>query len=677
MKNIRKILFITQSNIGDIILTIPALCAVHKKYNASKIHIMTSPACVEVFCDFPYVEKTIAYNKFLALRKKIELIRKLRKERYDIIVDFRNSIIPYLAGAKHIVGLLDRVDGNRKHKKDVFLAKLKKLKLDSASVRGDFFISSINQNNVEKIFSTFDRQKPVVVIAAGSKSGLKIMPLEKYSYIVKYLIDNMNANIILVGDEGDKEINTKIKNENPQAIDLTGKTNLQELTCIIKRSNLLITNDSAPLHIGSIVNAKIIAIFGPTSPVQYGPSSDCSFVFQRSFPCVPCKKARCKYNIHYCTACIGEDKVATVAQQLLRNEKIIFKQDAKRFFVARTDRIGDVILSTPVIATLKNIFPNSYISMAVSTYTKDIVDGNRELDEIMVYDKKTKEKGIIGNICFALKMKKRKFDVAIILHPTTRMHLVAFLAGIPKRIGYNRKMSFLLTDKIQHTKHLGEKHESEYNFDLLKPLGIPADGSDIFMPIKKSSDDRIDEIFRKFNIKDEAIVVINPTASCKSKMWPKEYFTQFIWKLFNNYKDKNCGLKIFLISEKADSEEVKYINKNFHDGLINLTGKLSISELASLLKRCSLFVTNDSGPMHIAASFKVPTIAIFGRNNPGLSVRRWKPLNPKCYIFHKDVGCTKCFAHMCKNGFKCLSSISIDEVYKIANDMLAQIPSKT
>ena len=103
---------------------------------------------------------------------------------------------------------------------------------------------------------------------------------------------------------------------------------------------------------------------------------------------------------------------------------------------------------------------------------------------------------------------------------------------------------------------------------------------------------------------------------------------------------------------------------------VSLAGGVSLSQLASLLKRATLLISNDSGPVHIASALEVPVIAIFGRNQPGLSPKRWGPIGRKDKVLHKDIGCIECLAHNCKNTFACLKAITIEDALSCARDIL-------
>ena len=369
---------------------------------------------------------------------------------------------------------------------------------------------------------------------------------------------------------------------------------------------------------------------------------------------------------------IKAEAVLRRAREILNEEQpahhppmAMHRGNFKRILIVRTDRIGDVLLSTPVIKALRDSYPNAYIAAMVSPYAKDIVDGNPYLDEVIIYDKDGKHKSWRRSLKFAQNLKKKKFDLTFLLHPTNRAHLVAFFAGIPRRIGYDRNFRFLLTDRIKHTKQLGQKHEVEYAFDLVRCLGIETKDKILFMPIKPESERWAEELFKREGIKaSDRLLALHPAASCPSKVWPNERFAQVADKLVQQY-----GFKVLVISGPKDLALAERVIKHMHKPAINLSGKTSVSQLASVLKRCNLFISNDSGPVHIAAAVGTPVISIFGRNQAGLSPARWGPIGKKDKILHKEVGCIECLAHNCIKEFACLKAITVDDVVKAVESM--------
>jgi lipopolysaccharide heptosyltransferase II len=296
--------------------------------------------------------------------------------------------------------------------------------------------------------------------------------------------------------------------------------------------------------------------------------------------------------------------------------------------------------------------------MMVSPYAKDIVEGNPYIDDVIIYDKDGRHKSWVRSMGFARNLKKKKFDLSLILHPTNRVHLVTFFAGITRRIGYDRKLGFLLTDRIKHTKQLGVKHELEYNLDLVRYLGIQPQEKALFMPLSGISEKWAEEFFAQEGIREgDKLLAIHPGASCPSKVWPNERFAQVADKLIDKY-----GFKVLVIAGPKDISIAQNLIKNMRHPALNLAGKTSLSQLASILKRCRLFLSNDSGPVHVSCAVGTPVISIFGRNQLGLSPRRWGPVGSKDKILHKEIGCIECLAHNCIKEFACLKAVTVDDV---------------
>jgi heptosyltransferase-2 len=340
----------------------------------------------------------------------------------------------------------------------------------------------------------------------------------------------------------------------------------------------------------------------------------------------------------------------------------------KKILIARLDRIGDVVLSTPVIKALRDAYPDSHIAMMVRPYAREIVEGNPYLNEVIIYDKDREHKGITGNYKFIQELKSKKFDTAIILHPTNRTHMLLALAGIPNRIGYDKKAGFLLTKRIPHTKQFGMKHEIDYSLDILRYIGIEPSARELYMPINSISERKIEVMLKENGIKDsDTIIAVNPSASCISKRWNVEKFARVANGLAEKY-----GARIVVISAEADKSIGDKLAALVTAGCINLSGETGIGDLASLLKRARLFISNDSGPVHIGCAVGVSVIAIFGRSDRGLSPERWGPSGKDDLVLHKSAGCEICYAHNCKEAFKCLDSITPEEVLGAAEKILGK-----
>ncbi len=318
---VKRILFISLSNIGDIVLTTPAMRVLSESFPDARMDIMVGPNGAELFKRHPAIFKVIEYDKHIPLRDKRGLIRKLRKVKYDLIVDIRNSLFPFLLGAKYRTSPIQVPPKTIKHKKQQHMWKLSSLGigLDMADAPFYLHISPEDNDYIEKIMRDFDRDKPIVAISPGAKSEIKKWPKENYAELTGKLTKELDAQIIMVGDDMDssliKEIAISVERD---IADLSGRTTLCQLVSLLGRCDLLITNDSAPLHMAGAVETKVLAIFGPTDPGSYGPTGGDDRVVRKRLHCSPCGKAQCEFN-HECMREIRVSDVFSVAKEMLKS----------------------------------------------------------------------------------------------------------------------------------------------------------------------------------------------------------------------------------------------------------------------------------------------------------------------------------------------------------------------
>lgn len=687
---VNKILFITLSNIGDCILSLPALDYLREKFPGSQLTVMASERSRAIFEKNPKVDKLVIYNRHAGLKGQFSLFCRLKKEKFKLVIDLRHSLFGLLLPVQYKILPLLAIPHKIRHMKDRHLYQA--IRLSAGQLIGreysgsrDFLsIQPQDEAYINRLLkeSGVSSQDKIIVIASGAKSQLKRWPADKFAELIPLLADEFGVKVVLVGDKEDLSLNQYIvEHAKYPLIDLSAKTSIAQLAYLLKKAKALITNDSAVLHLASYLDLPVVAIFGPTDEEKYGPWSAIKAIVKKEIFCRPCLKAQCRFGHLKCMHLIRIEDVLGAVKNILTvpgqargcapGQSSLVWHPFRRILIVRTDRIGDVLLSTPVIKALRKNYPQAYIAMMVCAYARDIVEGNNYLDEVIIYDKDGKHKSCWSSFKFSLNLKKKKFDLALILHPTNRVHLVTFFAGIPKRIGYDRKLGFLLTDRMKHTKQFGAKHELEYNLDFLKYLCIEWQDQDKepFMPIRPESEKYIEELFKQEGIKEsDRLLAIHPAASCPSKVWPNERFAAVADRLVEKY-----GFKTLLVAGPKDIGITKSLLAKMQAPAVNLAGKTSVSQLASALKRCQLFISNDSGPVHIASALGVAVIAIFGRNQSGLSPRRWGPQGKNSRLIHKEIGCIECLAHNCRREFACLKAITVEDVLKAAESLLANI----
>lgn len=347
----------------------------------------------------------------------------------------------------------------------------------------------------------------------------------------------------------------------------------------------------------------------------------------------------------------------------------INKNKIHKILVIRTDKIGRVgssaryyglgeaLLNMPAIRALKQNF-NSRIIAIVNPVVKELLIDSPEIDKIIPFDEEKWNKSIFARLNLLWQIRKSRFDLAIIFNSTKRFHILTYLAGIPLRLGYDRKWGFLLTHKIEDKKSQGQKHEVEYNLDLIRSISADTDDKHISIKLRKEDTQFVQDSLLKYTITDKDLVIaIHPHSSNLAKTWPKENFASIADELHSRF-----AAKIAIIGAAQERSSVINLISLTKYPPINLSGKLTLKQLAAFFKRCALLISNDSGPVHIAAACGTPTVVIFGRNIPGVSPRRWGPWGNRHIVLHKDPGCNPCLDRNCPYDFKCLTSITPEEV---------------
>jgi heptosyltransferase II len=710
-----KILIITLSNIGDVILTLPAMDILRRDFPAAEFMVLTGAKAAGIFKHDPKVH-LVVYDKHSSVIEQFKLTRFLRRKNYDLLVDFRHTGFPLFLRSRVKTSLFTKIPPNILHKKAQHLFWLKTVHDFSKEAAAEsIFIRPEDREYIELVLGRSAPGQKLVVISPGAANEWKRWTKREFAEVADQLIDEFRVKVVLVGGADDRPVVQDIAGlMRNHPLDLSGKTSLKQLAALLQKASLVVSCDSGVMHMASYLNVPVLAIFGPTDPNKYGPWSEKSLVVRNNdVECSPCEKSGCSEK-HECMELIEAEQVfkairdnfseiknievpATEAARagaakppkifcafadflrfsgiidILRRHKTARKDAAggkKRVLVVRTDRIGDVLLTTPVFRALRENFPDSPLAVMVSPAAREIVEGNPYLDEVIIYDKDDKDKGWWGFHKFVWRLRKRHFDLALVLHTKKRTNLLCFLAGIKERVGYyDNKFGFLLTTKIPDLRKEGKKHETEYCLDVLRLVGIEAKDSNLFMPLKPEAERWADGFLlqNKVERKDQ-LIAINPGASCQSKRWPPGRFAILADKLAEKY-----SAKIAVISGTADLAIAQQVLSKIRHPVIDLSGKTSISQLASFLKRCNLFISNDSGPVHLSCAVGTPVVAIFGRNESGLSPTRWGPVGKKNIVLHKDVGCPVCLAHNCRKGFACLLAITEEEVLAAAEKLLKAI----
>lgn len=331
------------------------------------------------------------------------------------------------------------------------------------------------------------------------------------------------------------------------------------------------------------------------------------------------------------------------------------------YIIYQTAFIGDIILSTSIVRTIRENCADSKIIFITTPAGKNLLQNNPSIDEIIVYDKRSADKGIAGIIRITRRLReiiKSEESVYISPHRFIRASVIGFLSGSPVRVGFtDSTLSFLYNHTVNYEYGI---HEIERNFRLLQKVpGINIENVFAANPeLFPSHDDftKVKEILGDAFHAGETVISIAPGSVWKTKRWPEESYVKLVELL------QQEGVKIALI---GGVEDRGLCDRICRDDCLNLAGELSFLESTALIGLTKAIVTNDSAPLHIASAMNVPAIAIFGATTSDFG---FGPLSENSVILERrDLECRPCGRHggmECRKGhFECMNKILPETVF--------------
>ncbi|MEW5895964.1 MAG: glycosyltransferase family 9 protein [Candidatus Omnitrophota bacterium] len=310
----------------------------------------------------------------------------------------------------------------------------------------------------------------------------------------------------------------------------------------------------------------------------------------------------------------------------------------KTIAVFRTDRIGEVLLSTVAVDILRKAYPASSIIFFTSKYSAALLHNRKDINEVIPLDIFQRRHWVGDALRLARMLKSRRCGMSIVLNPSKTVHLACFFARVRRRCGFDRKWGSLLTDRVNDCRNDGKQHEVEYTKEFFRALGIPA--ADEVRPslvvankMKELVRLRLQE--RGVDLRKQ-LVIVHPCASNPLKCWPRQKYIELSRQL------GSLSVQLVLIGEQKEYDELADMVCECGCHVLNGAGLFDLEELAAVINISDLFIGNDSGPMHMAAALGVPVIAIFSKKATGSNPLRWRPWGEGHAIFHELYGEKPC-----------------------------------
>jgi ADP-heptose:LPS heptosyltransferase len=336
----------------------------------------------------------------------------------------------------------------------------------------------------------------------------------------------------------------------------------------------------------------------------------------------------------------------------------------KNLLIVRTDRIGDVVLTLPLAALMKKKHPGCKVSFLIREYTLPLLQGNPFIDDILLLDM---DKSGKGKSAVLKAIRKKKFDSCVIVSPNFEITKLIYRARIPLRIGTGyRWYSFLFNERIYEHRKYGEKHELEYNIDLLNIFGLDSerDRDHISFDIKipEASAGNIPALLEKKGIPaGNDIIILHPGSGGSAVDLPPEKF-----RLLAGLLSELENITVVITGSAAEKELADTVKGS--SKAVSLAGELSLHDLMALIRRSRILAANSTGPLHIAAALGIYTIGFFPKI-PSCSAKRWGPYTSNKMVYTPQIDCSNCTREQCER-LDCMNSINIQDVFANIKNIL-------
>jgi heptosyltransferase-2 len=321
--------------------------------------------------------------------------------------------------------------------------------------------------------------------------------------------------------------------------------------------------------------------------------------------------------------------------------------------IIKPGAIGDLLHLTPVIRALKGKYPNACISLLVSSKaTASLFRDNPHIHETIVFEKKGEHRSCLALISLWNRIRKKRYDTVIHFQRSNLKAWFLVTAALPCRV------------LVYHKAKNRIVHAVANHLETVAPLGIPETDLDLEFYTSVDDDSFAEQLLGTPEYAGKKLLCLNPGASNRIKCWSTVGFAALADRLINE-----LDARVLIIGGTEERDLADSIYTAMNNAPLDLVGKLSLTQLGAVLKRCEVLVSGDTGPMHLATAVKTPVVALFGAIDP----RRTGPVGKGHRVIqHNEVECVPCNAKTCRNSMnlECMDKITVDEVFSEVAAML-------
>jgi len=320
--------------------------------------------------------------------------------------------------------------------------------------------------------------------------------------------------------------------------------------------------------------------------------------------------------------------------------------------------VGDAVMTLPALEAVRENFPSASITVLARPWVAPVFENHPAVNDLIIYRKhETLIKNLSESLRIVRAIRTNRYDLAILFQNAFEAALIVYLGRVKSRLGFDSDgRGFLLTHAIKRTNEIFSVHQVEYYLSILKAAGLKAESRNPVLHIAKKDSIRADDLLKLNGISgNDFLLGLGPGAIFgNAKRWPAERFAKIGDRAADMWK-----AKVIIMGSRKEKEIGTSMTLLMRNKPVDFCGKTSLGEAMGIIGRCSLFVTNDSGLMHVAAALGVPTLAIFGSTDHVAT----GPRGAKTRLIKHDIDCSPCLKPECPTDFKCMLSIEVEEVW--------------
>ena len=723
-ERVQRLLAVNLNYMGDGLFTTPSLAALRARFPEAAIDVLAGERAAAILRGNPHIDRLITRPPRGGAGRSANLWRTLKDGNYDAVLLFQSTIanaaLAALAQVPVRVGfdqdgcgpfLTHRVPERRpgEHVVDAYLRLAEAIgegKANGAEYPLSIAISPEEEAFAENFFGVW-ADRPTVGLVIGATRAQKRWPETYFARLADKIWDAAGVGCVLLGGPEEAEAARRIQAEaKSPLVSAVGKTTEKELAAVVGRLKVVVSGDSGPLHIAAAMKTPVVALFGSTDPAETGPwplqsdggsdspsprrnarknptdrkSAAPATVLYDALHCAPCRKRPTCGGRFDCMNALTPERVYDavcdflgVEHQRLRLPMLPASPvvapvvrsglpEIRRVCVIRFGAMGDILMTTPAVRAIAEQLQPDAIDYIVGRNNVEVLCGIPYLRRVIPYGPRGEDMRPHNLASFLKSLRAEKYDLCINFQPSLKTFIMMHGSGATRRITYDKDMS--LQPETGRVRHFIQDFAKE-----LRSVGVTLQDPTMDFVVPDATRTQVAALLAAEGIAPGTpFLAANPGGTRIINRWPPERYIEFLDRMAREMP----ALRLVLTGGPDDRERAEFIAANVRPEtqLVNLANRLKIKEMGALLCLARVFVTPDTGPMHIASALGTPMVVLSGAADPD----RTGPMSRRdLVVINRELSCVPCRERYCRRGdIACMTQMPVDWVINAVQRRLSE-----